>query len=635
MAKYRGKPFRFYVKLSCSAIMVSSVMLTNTMPYFAEAATENDTVSTNDRLAKQDLLDKLEKAKHQIQQLTQLSAETKENYKEQLNQAKSASQIDDILKRAKDIEGKSQKGVSVETDKQKELDKNLDQLLTDLNELTSKVDKGQLNTESKHDVLRNDASTVISNKNEKSNHTDDEVMVDQALADLNHFNQQIHKTDNSESDKSKDASTTATTNHSEFSKEANKGNTGHGILNEVISSGENQSNDNRLTDKLQGSDKINHAMIERLAKSDNQTKHYTFNKLNTLKSLDKRIADTSLSKSQKSDLLNEVDKTKERIKNQRSIILDQLAHTKDKKAATKTILENVFNKDEADKILKNIQLKGQTDQQIADQITRNIDRLSLTTSDDILTTMFEQSKDKKALITQILQTKLGKTEADKLAKEWTNKGLSSEQIVEQLKKHFASTGDTSSDDILKAILNNAKDKKRAIETILATRIEQQKAKLLADLITKMETDQNKILKLVKSALAGKADDLLNLQKRLNQTKKDLDYIFPPILNRPSLLDRLNKSGKSSDLDKLSRLLNQGSNLLDSIPDIPTPKPEKTLTLGKGNGLLSGLLNDDGNVSLPKAGETLKQHWIQLAVVVGGFGVLMIWMSRRKKVKSKA
>ncbi|MBE5660904.1 adhesin [Staphylococcus sp. SS21] len=630
MAKYRGKPFRFYVKLSCSAIMVSSIMLTNTIPYFAEAATENDTVSTNDRLAKQDLLDKLEQAKHQIQQLTQLSAETKENYKEQLNQAKSASQIDDILKRAKDVEGKSQKGVSIETDKQRDLDKNLDQLLTDLNELSSKVDKGQLNTASKHDVLKNDASTFISNNGKESNHTNDEAMVDQALADLNHFNQQTHKANNYGSDKSKDASTTATINHPDL----NKGNTSQGILNEVISSEENQSNNNRLTDKLQGSDKINHAMIERLAKGDTQTKHYTFNKLKALKSLDQRIADTSLSKSQKADLLNEVDKTKERIKNQRSIILDQLAQTKDKKAATKTILENVFNKDEADKILKTIQLKGQTDQQIADQITRNIDRLSLTTSDDILTTMVEQSKDKKALLSQILQTKLGKTEADKLAKEWINKGLSNQQIIEQLKKHFASTGDTSSDDILKAILNNAKDKKRAIETILATRIEQQKAKLLADLITKMETDQNKILKLVKSALAGKADDLLNLQKRLNQAKKDLDYIFSPILNRPSLLDRLNKSGKSSDLDKLSRLLNQGSNLLDSIPDIPTPKPEKTLTLGKGNGLLSGLLNDDGNVSLPKAGETLKQHWVQIAVVVGAFGLLMIWMSRRKKVKCK-
>ena len=61
--------------------------------------------------------------------------------------------------------------------------------------------------------------------------------------------------------------------------------------------------------------------------------------------------------------------------------------------------------------------------------------------------------------------------------------------------------------------------KQAIETILATRIERQKAKLLADLITKIETDQNKIFNLVKSALNGKADDLLNLQKRLNQTKR--------------------------------------------------------------------------------------------------------------------
>ncbi len=95
-----------------------------------------------------------------------------------------------------------------------------------------------------------------------------------------------------------------------------------------------------------------------------------------------------------------------------------------------------------------------------------------------------------------------------MAKDWTNKGLSNRQIVDQLKKHFASTGDTSSDDILKAILNNAKDKKQAIELILATRIQRQKAKLLASLtITKIETDQNKIFDSVKSALNGKADDL--------------------------------------------------------------------------------------------------------------------------------
>lgn len=333
--------------------------------------------------------------------------------------------------------------------------------------------------------------------------------------------------------------------------------------------------------------------------------------------------------------MSEVNKTKERIKSQRNIILEELARTDDKKHATQRILESIFNKDEADKILKDIRVDGKTDQQIADQITRHIDQLSLTTSDDLLTSLIDQSQDKSLLISQILQTKLGKAEADKLAKDWTNKGLSNRQIVDQLKKHFASTGDTSSDDILKAILNNAKDKKQAIETILATRIERQKAKLLADLITKIETDQNKIFNLVKSALNGKADDLLNLQKRLNQTKKDIDYILSPIVNRPSLLDRLNKNGKTTDLNKLANLMNQGSNLLDSIPDIPTPKPEKTLTLGKGNGLLSGLLNADGNISLPKAGETIKEHWLPISVIVGAMGVLMVWLSRRNKLKNKA
>ncbi|MCT6543944.1 adhesin, partial [Staphylococcus aureus] len=109
--------------------------------------------------------------------------------------------------------------------------------------------------------------------------------------------------------------------------------------------------------------------------------------------------------------------------------------------------------------------------------------------DDLLTYLIDKSQDKYILISLILQTKLGKSEADKLAKYWTNKGLSNRQIVDQLKKHFSSTGDTSSDDILIAILNNAKDKKQAIVTILSTRIERQKEKLLADLISKIEKDQ--------------------------------------------------------------------------------------------------------------------------------------------------
>ncbi|CAC6796666.1 Uncharacterised protein [Staphylococcus aureus] len=631
MAKYRGKPFRLYVKLSCSTMMATSIILTNILPYDAQAVSEKDTEISKEILSKQDLLDKVDKANRQIEQLKQLSASSKAHYKAQLNEAKTASQIDEIIKRANELDSKDNKGSHIEMNGQSDIDSKLDQLLKDLNEDSSKVDRDQQSDEDDLNAMKNDMSQTAATKHGEKDNKNDEAMVDNALEDLDHLSQQIRKS----KDTSKDPEVSTTDNNHEVAKTPNNDDSGHGVLNKFLSNEENQSHSNRLTDKLQGSDKINHAMIEKLAKSNASTQHYTYHKLNTLQSLDQRIANTQLSKNQKSDLMSEVNKTKERIKSQRNIILEELARTDDKKHATQRILESIFNKDEADKILKDIRVDGKTDQQIADQITRHIDQLSLTTSDDLLTSLIDQSQDKSLLISQILQTKLGKAEADKLAKDWTNKGLSNRQIVDQLKKHFASTGDTSSDDILKAILNNAKDKKQAIETILATRIERQKAKLLADLITKIETDQNKIFNLVKSALNGKADDLLNLQKRLNQTKKDIDYILSPIVNRPSLLDRLNKNGKTTDLNKLANLMNQGSNLLDSIPDIPTPKPEKTLTLGKGNGLLSGLLNADGNISLPKAGETIKEHWLPISVIVGAMGVLMVWLSRRNKLKNKA
>lgn len=631
MAKYRGKPFRLYVKLSCSTMMATSIILTNILPYDAQAVSEKDTEISKEILSKQDLLDKVDKANRQIEQLKQLSASSKAHYKAQLNEAKTASQIDEIIKRANELDSKDNKGSHIEMNGQSDIDSKLDQLLKDLNEVSSKVDRGQQSDEDDLNAMKNDMSQTAATKHGEKDNKNDEAMVDNALEDLDHLSQQIRKS----KDTSKDPEVSTTDNNHEVAKTPNNDDSGHGVLNKFLSNEENQSHSNRLTDKLQGSDKINHAMIEKLAKSNASTQHYTYHKLNTLQSLDQRIANTQLSKNQKSDLMSEVNKTKECIKSQRNIILEELARTDDKKHATQRILESIFNKDEADKILKDIRVDGKTDQQIADQITRHIDQLSLTTSDDLLTSLIDQSQDKSLLISQILQTKLGKAEADKLAKDWTNKGLSNRQIVDQLKKHFASTGDTSSDDILKAILNNAKDKKQAIETILATRIERQKAKLLADLITKIETDQNKIFNLVKSALNGKADDLLNLQKRLNQTKKDIDYILSPIVNRPSLLDRLNKNGKTTDLNKLANLMNQGSNLLDSIPDIPTPKPEKTLTLGKGNGLLSGLLNADGNISLPKAGETIKEHWLPISVIVGAMGVLMVWLSRRNKLKNKA
>ena len=50
--------------------------------------------------------------------------------------------------------------------------------------------------------------------------------------------------------------------------------------------------------------------------------------------------------------------------------------------------------------MKNIKTKGQSDKQIADQIMKQIDGLTSTTSDDILKSMLEQATNKEDLLKQ-------------------------------------------------------------------------------------------------------------------------------------------------------------------------------------------------------------------------------------------
>ncbi len=64
--------------------------------------------------------------------------------------------------------------------------------------------------------------------------------------------------------------------------------------------------------------------------------------------------------------------------------------------------------------------------------------------------------------------------------------MSNSQIVEQLKRHFNSQGTATADDILNGVINDAKDKRQAIETILQTRINKDKAKIIADVIARVQ-----------------------------------------------------------------------------------------------------------------------------------------------------
>ncbi|MEJ7400669.1 cell wall anchor protein, partial [Staphylococcus epidermidis] len=81
-------------------------------------------------------------------------------------------------------------------------------------------------------------------------------------------------------------------------------------------------------------------------------------------------------------------------------------------------------------------------------------------------------------------------EASKIAKKLAHSHLSNTQIVNQLKRDFDKKGNATSDDILNGVLNNAKNKKEAIETILATRLNQEKAKMLAEVISRLQNDKS-------------------------------------------------------------------------------------------------------------------------------------------------
>ena len=88
----------------------------------------------------------------------------------------------------------------------------------------------------------------------------------------------------------------------------------------------------------------------------------------------------------------------------------------------------------------------------------------------------------------------------------------------------------------------------------ATKLNQAKAKVLADIISRVQSDKANALDLVKSTINGKANDLLQLQNSLGSQNR-LNYILDPIVNRPSLLDRITGNTSGSNL---------GSSLLGNL-----------------------------------------------------------------------
>ena len=730
-----------YLKVSCSALILSSSLVGYGFTKDAFAATQDAETATSETTThvQKDLQDAMNKAKKDIKQLKHLSAVELKSYKEDIESAKNQNEIKNIIKEAKkenkvtaqenttDVSNKDNSTESSSTqdasteeeekattsndtsaDNTSNISNELDNIVSDLDTLSNKVDSGQ----QKDATTSNESSSSESNTSEN---TTDEVTkeeptteespkevpttekpsnqttssksetsivdkldsikndIDSAKKDIESSKEndsnQLPSDENSteeettESSSIQDAPTTENTTNS---------NSNHHVLDGLAKLNDTHKDQDLDTDarhhqfdkvnhQLSETEKINQAIAKIENSKDDASHLYINRKLDQLSDLRDNIQhQADLAKKDKQAIDNDIETVRKNIENNRDIILNRLQQVSDKQRAAEDVLNSVFSKNEAQHILKNIKTKGQSDKQIADQIMKQIDGLTSTTSDDILKSMLEQATNKEDLLKTILSTRLGQNEAATIAKRLANDHLTNSQIVDRLKQAFNQHGLVSSDDILNDILDKTSNRKQAIETMLATKLNQAKANALADIISRVQSDKANALDLVKSTINGKANDLLQLQNSLGQAKNRLNYILDPIVNRPSLLDRItgNTSGSNlgsnllgNGLDLLGGLtgshllgnlpsgsslldgLTNGNSLLDGISDIPNPTQGLSLGHLGDDGLLSGLFNSDGNLSLPATGEAIKKNWIPIAAVIAIAGGALVWFSRRKHHQS--
>lgn len=729
-----------YLKVSCSALILSSSLVGYGFTKDAFAATQDAETATSETTThvQKDLQDAMNKAKKDIKQLKHLSAVELKSYKEDIESAKNQNEIKNIIKEAKkenkvtaqenttDVSNKDNSTESSSTqdasteeekattsndtsaDNTSNISNELDNIVSDLDTLSNKVDSGQ----QKDATTSNESSSSESNTSENTTDevTKEEPTTEESPKEVPTTEKPSNQTTSSKSETSivdkldsikndidsakkdiesskendsnqlpsdensteKETTESSSTQDSPTTEDTTHSNSNHHVLDGLAKLNDTHKDQDLDTDaryhqfdkvnrQLSEAEKINQAIAKIENSKDDASHLYINRKLDQLSDLRDNIQhQADLAKKDKQAIDNDIETVRKNIENNRDIILNRLQQVSDKQRAAEDILNSVFSKNEAQHILKNIKTKGQSDKQIADQIMKHIDGLTSTTSDDILKSMLEQASNKEDLLKTILSTRLGQNEAATIAKRLANDHLTNSQIVDRLKQAFNQHGLVSSDDILNDILDKTSNRKQAIETMLATKLNQAKANALADIISRVQSDKTNALDLVKSTINGKANDLLQLQNSLGQAKNRLNYILDPIVNRPSLLDRItgNTSGSNlgsnllgNGLDLLGGLtgshllgnlpsgsslldgLTNGNSLLDGISDIPNPTQGLSLGHLGDDGLLSGLFNSDGNLSLPATGEAIKKNWIPIAAVIAIAGGALVWFSRRKHHQS--
>lgn len=583
---------------------------------------------------------RIQEGKEKIDKLKNIKDSQKDASINEIIKAKSTEEVEAILKKAKKVDNKiiEQNKVQshlIENDKKE-------------------VSEDKESVKSELDGQKNIASSV----KEKSNHIEEQdsnELFDQEGLQDNTFDANLNQRDTKQeishlvdmgklNEESKDI---ADMNDSEENKNT-ASEKDEGAVKENNQDGlAFKDTSNTKSNQMQQSDEIKKD-IDKVTTNHSKVKdnldYYVENKENNLKILDSKLSERdSISAKNKEKLKKEIEKTQQSLKKQNDVVVNHLQSVNNKEQAVKDIVSGTFDEKSAQSILERIDTKGKTDQQIASQVVSELDNLSTTTSDDILKSMFDKTSNKQELIKTILLTKFDHIDTSKIVDEIMHKNPSNEQIVALIKHHFGDN--VTSDDILENILDQSHDKRKALETMLATKLNDAKAKALADVIAKKEDSKHNLLNLMKSGINNELNDLLKADKDISKFKDDMHGLFEPLKYTPSLsnkfdgslLDRAEQMRKLSGNSKLlgtpslfDDLFNRNS-ILDGIKDISNPSPGRALSLGDSSGsFLSGLFDNNGDFSLPDTGTVVKKSTIPLGILLFIIGGGLIWFTKRNK-----
>jgi len=356
---------------------------------------------------------------------------------------------------------------------------------------------------------------------------------------------------------------------------------------------------------------------------------------NDLDQLDKQLKERHEESQQRQQQLDkELKQSQAELDQVRNQIKHDLDESADRKQQLKHDLSQLFDDDQLKDVLDHISTKDKTNKQIADEIIQHVHHAH-TTSDDLLESMLNKANNKEDFIAHLLLPNLSSNEAHKVAREILNKHLNSAQTIQEVKDRLKQYGISSSDDILNQAINHAHNKREAIEAVLRTKFNHDKAHLLAGIIAKAQTHKANIMDLIHHQLNHASTDLLKAEHDAHKARRDAKSILDPIINRPSLLDRIEQNKRRTGSLESSRNLNQHNDVNDShfdkvlkqIGNHDSKSPERALDPQR-----SKLLNDDGNISLPAAGQVFKQHWIPFAIIILTSGGALITHQINKRHK---